>query len=79
MGKEEAQAARDLLKYPEDTAGGIMNDRFVTPRSHHTVGDGLRRIRRKHREHSPSDINYLYVTDKDENCRHRLHPRPHFR
>ena len=66
MGKEEAQAARDLLKYPEDTAGGIMNDRFVTLRSHHTVGDGLRRIRRKHREQAPTDINYLYVTDKDE-------------
>ena len=66
MDKEGARAARDLLKYPEDTAGGIMNDRFVTLRSHHTVGEGLRRIRRNHREQSPNDINYIYVTDKDE-------------
>ena len=66
MEKNEARAARDLLKYPEDTAGGIMNDRFVTLRSHHTVGEAQRRIRRKHREQSPTDINYLFVTDKDE-------------
>ena len=66
MDKDEAKAARDLLKYPEDTAGGIMNDRFVTLRSHHTVGEAQRRIRRKHREQSPTDINYLFVTDKDE-------------
>ncbi len=66
MDKNEAKAARDLLKYPEDTAGGIMNDRFITLRSHHTVGEAQRRIRRKHREQSPTDINYLFVTDKDE-------------
>jgi len=35
-------------------------------RSHHTVGEAQRRIRRKHREQSPTDINYLFVTDKDE-------------
>ena len=66
MDKEEAKAARDLLKYAEDTAGGIMNDRFVTLRSHHKVGEGLRRIRRNHREQAPNDINYIYVTDKKE-------------
>ena len=43
-----------------------MNDRFITLRSHHTVGEAQRRIRRKHREQSPTDINYLFVTDKDE-------------
>lgn len=66
MDRDEAAAARDLLKYPEDSAGGIMTDRFVTIRSHKTVGDGLRRVRQKHREQSPTDINYLYVTDKND-------------
>ena len=66
MGPKEAAAAKDLLKYPEDTAGGIMSDRFITLRSHHTVIQGQRRIRKHHREHQPTDINYLFVTDKHE-------------
>tara|TARA_B100001971_G_C18265354_1_gene591655 strand:- start:6792 stop:7763 length:972 start_codon:yes stop_codon:yes gene_type:complete len=43
-----------------------MSDRFVTLRSHQTVAEGHRRIRRKHREQQPTDINYLFVTDKDQ-------------
>ena len=66
MEPKEAAAAKDLLKYPEDTAGGIMSDRFITLRSHHTVIQGQRRIRKLHREQQPSDINYLFVTDKHE-------------
>ncbi len=66
MGPKEAAAAKDLLKYPEDTAGGIKSDRFITLRSHHTVIQGQRRIRKHHREHQPTDINYLFVTDKHE-------------
>jgi magnesium transporter len=66
MDAKEAAAAKDLLKYPEDTAGGIMSDRFITLRSHHTVIQGQRRIRKHHREQHPTDINYLFVTDKDE-------------
>ena len=64
MGAKEAKAAKELLKYPEDTAGGIMSDRFVTLHSHQTVAEGHRRIRRKHREQQPTDINYLFVTDQ---------------
>jgi magnesium transporter len=41
-----------------------MSDRFVTLRSHQTVAEGHRRIRRKHREQQPTDINYLFVTDQ---------------
>lgn len=66
MDAKEAAAAKDLLQYPEDTAGGIMSDRFLTLRSHQTVAQGQRRIRLKHREQQPSDINYLFVTDKNE-------------
>ena len=63
---KEAAAAKTLLKYPEDSAGGIMNDRFITLRSHQTVGEGHKRIRQKHREQKRSDINYLFVTDKEK-------------
>ena len=66
MDAKEAAAAKDLLQYPEDTAGGIMSDRFITLRSHQTVAQGQRRIRQKHREQQPTDINYLFVTDKNE-------------
>ena len=66
MGAKEAAAAKTLLKYPEDSAGGIMNDRFITLRALQTVGEGHRRIRQKHREQKHSDINYLFVTDKEK-------------
>lgn len=66
MGAKEAAAAKTLLKYPEDSAGGIMNDRFITLRAMQTVGEGHRRIRQKHREQKHSDINYLFVTDKEK-------------
>ncbi|MGY8651908.1 MAG: magnesium transporter, partial [Verrucomicrobiia bacterium] len=39
---------------------------FITLRSHQTVGEGHRRIRQKHREQKHSDINYLFVTDKEK-------------
>jgi len=65
MDDAEAEAAKDLLQYPEDTAGGIMGDRFIMLRAHQTVIQAQRRIRQRHREQQPTDINYLFVTDKD--------------
>lgn len=56
-----------LLRYPEDTAGGIMSDRFITLNVDQTVGEGLQKLHGL--AETPSDtqsITYLYVTDRDQ-------------
>ena len=56
-----------LLRYPEDTAGGIMSDGFITLNADQTVGEGLQKLHGL--AETPSDtqsITYLYVTDRDK-------------
>jgi magnesium transporter len=52
----------DLLKYPEDSAGGIMSDRFIALRSDETALQSLTRLRHQ-TERRPEDVSYLYVSD----------------
>ncbi len=50
-----------LLKYPEDTAGGIMNPDFFAIDKDMTVEEALEEIRRASKE---KKIIYVYVVDK---------------
>ena len=50
-----------LLKYPEDTAGGIMNPDFFAIDKDMTVEEALEKIRRASKE---KKIIYVYVVDK---------------
>ena len=54
----------ELLSYPEDTAGGIMNDRFITLSRTDTVKECLAHLREQ-KDRSRVDITYLYVIDGD--------------
>ncbi|HAV64642.1 MAG TPA: magnesium transporter [Verrucomicrobiales bacterium] len=60
---EHAQGIRSLLAYSEDSAGGIMTDRFIAIHGDQTVQacmDLLRRRGGTERE----DVSYLYVVDR---------------
>lgn len=60
-----AQVA-SLLRYPTDTAGGIMSDRFITLRADQTVTECQELLRQRAAEapaEMTDDIAYLYVTD----------------
>jgi magnesium transporter len=59
------EAIRSLLRYPEDTAGGIMNNRFIALRSGLTVGQALQQLRER-RMAETADVTYLYVTDEQD-------------
>jgi len=63
--KELSPEARDritaLLRFPSDTAGGIMSDQFIALRNDETVEDVLRKLRAEDGE-CPA-ISYLYVTN----------------
>jgi magnesium transporter len=53
-----------LLRYPEDTAGGIMSDRFISLRADRTILQ-CQEMLRGMPEQRPEDVSYLYVTDRD--------------
>ena len=58
---EMRKSINDLLKYPEDSAGSIMNMEFLSLKKDMTVEDAFKRIRRIGGE--LETINTLYVTD----------------
>ncbi len=60
---EEAEEARQLLAYPEDTAGGVMIKEFVAYTAGTTVGEVLEDLQRRRDEYSHYDVRYFYVVD----------------
>ena len=61
---DSAQVAA-LLRYPEDTAGGIMTDQFITLKPEQTVQECQQLLRARSaegEEESTEDVSYLYVT-----------------
>jgi magnesium transporter len=65
MDQEDAEEVRELLAYPEDTAGGIMTTEYLAIPSDLTAEQTIQRLR----ELAPDaeTIYYLYVTDEEEN------------
>ncbi len=59
---EEAEEIRSLLKYPEDSAGGIMTTEFISLTADTPVEEAIRRLR----EIAPraETIYYVYVVDE---------------
>ncbi len=60
---EFAEGVRKLLRYPEDTAGGVMTNRFIALRDEMTVEEVRELLRGRAQEERTEDIAYLYVTD----------------
>jgi magnesium transporter len=56
----------ELLRYPEDSAGGIMSDRFITLNADQTVGEALRKLHGFADRETAQSITYLYVTDAEK-------------
>ncbi|PRO66666.1 magnesium transporter [Alkalicoccus urumqiensis] len=63
MEAEESTRVRQLMNYPEETAGRLMNDRFVWIRRHYTIGEAIEKLR--HFAELAEYLNYLYVIDED--------------
>ncbi len=61
MEPEEAQEVRELLRYPPDTAGGIMSPEFVAVQEEMTVAQVLEVLRERADAES---IFYVYVVDE---------------
>jgi magnesium transporter len=74
MPPEEAGQIRDLLKYPEDTAGGIMQTEVVSVPEDASIAEALALLRREEEE-LPNGIFYIYVTDAERRLRGVLRVR----
>ncbi|HSH15907.1 MAG TPA: magnesium transporter [Verrucomicrobiae bacterium] len=62
MPAEHATDIRQLLHYSEDSAGGIMTDRFIALRGDQTVQQCMEMLRARGGQER-EDVSYLYVTD----------------
>lgn len=60
---ESADGLRALLRYPEDSAGGVMTNRFIALREDMAVEQVRELLRARAQEERTEDIAYLYVTD----------------
>jgi magnesium transporter len=61
-----AESVRALLRYPEDTAGGIMSNRFIALGEAMSVEEVRELLRARAQEERTESIAYLYVTDAQQ-------------
>lgn len=64
MKNDESQAVQSLMRYPSETAGRIMNNRYVWIPVHYTVQDVVEKLRSF--AEIAETINYLYVIDEEK-------------
>ncbi len=61
MDREDSDDVRELLAYPEDSAGGIMTNEFLLLPASLEAAESLRTIRAM--EEQPEFADYIYVTE----------------
>lgn len=64
IDKEDSEDVKELLKYPEDSAGGIMNSNFVHVDSNATIKEAISEVRRNAEEFD--HIYHIYVLKENE-------------
>lgn len=64
MKQEESQIVQNLMNYPPETAGRIMNNRLVWIPKHYTVREAVDKL--KHFAELAEYLNYLYVIDEEK-------------
>jgi magnesium transporter len=62
MEPEEQADVRELIAYPDDTAGGLMTTHFVSLPATTSVGDAIAHLRSL--EEPPDPLYHLYVVDE---------------
>ncbi len=67
MERENAEDLRELLSYPENSAGGIMTTDYAWARLDDTVPEVIARLRDQAKE--AETIYYIYVIDRSEHLR----------
>ncbi|MCS7059950.1 MAG: CBS domain-containing protein [Anaerolineae bacterium] len=63
MEREDAEDVRELLKYPDDSAGGLMTTDYFTVGPDLTAGQAIDLLRQSADE--VGSVSYIYVTDQN--------------
>ena len=61
---EDPDEVRPLLRYPDESAGGLMTTEFLALRRRMTVAEALDAVRQLAPSADPDNIFYLYVVDR---------------
>jgi magnesium transporter len=64
MPGTDADQARTLLRYPPDTAGGLMTSEYVAYPSTATVADVILDLERNSERYAEYQVQYLYISDR---------------
>jgi CBS domain-containing protein/sporulation protein YlmC with PRC-barrel domain len=64
MERDEAEEVRELLRYEEDTAGGLMTTEYVTVTPDLTAAQAIAELRKQGED--AELLYYVYVTDAEE-------------
>src|SRR5690625_1767520 len=64
MNKEELQVVKNMMDYPAETAGRIMNNRYVWIPQNYTVREAVDKL--KDFAELAEYLNYLYVIDEEK-------------
>jgi Mg/Co/Ni transporter MgtE len=67
MEKEDAEDVRELLTYPEHSAGGIMTTDYARVGLEATAGEALQMLRTQAED--AETVYYVYVLDRSEHLR----------
>ena len=67
LEKEDAEDLRELLSYPEDSAGGIMTPDFAWVRLDDTAAEATAKLRTQAED--VETVYYIYVLDRGEHLR----------
>jgi len=67
MEKDDAEDLRELLSYPEHSAGGIMTTDYAWARLDDTAAEATERLREQ--EEDAETVYYIYVVDRSERLR----------
>jgi CBS domain-containing protein/sporulation protein YlmC with PRC-barrel domain len=67
MEKDDAEDMRELLSYPEHSAGGIMTTHYAWARLDDTAERAIERLREQ--EEDAETVYYIYVIDRSEHLR----------
>ncbi len=66
MEPDESAEVAELLKHPEDTAGGLMTTKYVKVPPGISVAEALERVRQEAVEKEAETIYYVYVLDSED-------------
>lgn len=67
MEDEDAADVKELMQYPQDTAGGLMTTEYVSLHESLTADEAIEELRRQAPE--AETIYYLYVVDSEEHLK----------